>query len=143
MTANRCIFTEGSIVLPVNGQEQTLNVVHTEGWHNINISRDLLPAGKVLADYVSDQTAQLRANLSSLEMISQQSVSVGISRLPGVALTCRFVTGQNIPLWQYLVIVQITEQKVVLFSAVYPQEELLEKERDHFNAVLNSLQPAD
>ncbi len=59
----RCIFSEGSVILPEGYKEQTVNILISPTGNAVNISRDDKPTDETFDDYVARQKQLLQRAL--------------------------------------------------------------------------------
>lgn len=110
-------INEGSIDLPREWQDRTINVVASNPSGvgvSMTITRDDLPWGMGFAEYVDDQAKQAGTALKDFRVIERREITVGGA--PAVEIECRWVAKQG-AIHQLITTVQHGRKVLVLTAS--------------------------
>ena len=114
-------FNEGSLDLPDSWQDQSVNLVSSNGpmepGLTITITRDTIPWGMGFSEYVDDQIEQIQGTLDDFALSGRKPVVIG--RAAGFELECTWKAKQG-RIHQIITIVQIAENRAMVLTASQP-----------------------
>ncbi|MGR6439144.1 DcrB-related protein [Proteus mirabilis] len=68
---SRCVFSEGSVLLPDGYKEQTINILISPTGHAVNISRDDKAKDLSFEEYILNQKALLQRSLKEWQLLEE------------------------------------------------------------------------
>lgn len=112
-------MNEGSIDLPREWQDRTINVVSSGGGAapglSLTITRDDVPYGMSFDEYVADQLGQAGKSLKDFSVVGQRGLSVNGAE--AVEVDCTWVSRQG-PIHQIITTVRNGRRALVLTASV-------------------------
>lgn len=140
-TASRCLFTEGSITLPEGYLDQTANLFRTANIAapTYTISRDRLPPGMTLQDYISGQLALMQKHLPNWQTKQRDSARLGKQEIEGERIVTTFQR-EGRPIAQQQAIFMLNASQILVFTQT-KNSALTDEECAQFSALLASFTP--
>lgn len=115
------IFNEGSIDLPNDWKDQTINIVSSasamQPGLTVSITRDTLPWGMGFAEYVEDQIGQIKDGLTDFKLLGKRNVV--ISRAAACEIECTWQSKQG-AMHQIITTIQLEDNKALIVTASLP-----------------------
>ncbi|AYW90797.1 MULTISPECIES: DUF1795 domain-containing protein [Yersinia pseudotuberculosis complex] len=136
--SSRCVFTEGSICLPVGYREQTVNILVAPHAPSLNISRDILPPGEGFADYLSRQRMTLKKGLRKYEALDEQPAALGDGLIQGISLLSRYQPQKSQSIYQRQAVFPVSSG--VLIFTLASTSPLTEQDETFFADCVSSYQ---
>lgn len=138
--AQTCFCPEGILNLPEGASAKTVNVVLFENGQNITINRDAIAPGADLEAYVTAQMAILRDKFKEFNILEQGAYGGVCPFQQAIKVVFSFLVAPGVTAWQYLLVAQQDAQNVIVFSALYANEQMMQSESprvdyclSHFN----------
>ncbi|QDH17194.1 DcrB-related protein [Swingsia samuiensis] len=116
------VFNEGSVPADVPGtwDDQTLNVLRIKGDEahaaSLVISRDTLPVGVELPDYIENEIIRLKETLQDFELKARLPVDWADG--PGEALLTRWLSEEG-SIDQVMACRLVSDRKILIFTATH------------------------
>jgi hypothetical protein len=112
-------LNEGSIDLPKDWKDQSINIVSSTGGSgfglSFTISRDDIPWGMNFAEYVKDEIGKAKEALNDFTIVGQQDLE--IHGAPAVEIECTWKAKQA-PMHQIITTVQNESRALVLTASM-------------------------
>ncbi len=91
--ASAFLMNEGALTLPEGYQDRTVNVFTLPGTHapSLNISRDTLPDGEILPEYIDRQLALMVKHLKGWKQGDRLAATLGDSLSPGETVDASYL----------------------------------------------------
>ncbi|HGM9886701.1 TPA: DcrB-related protein [Proteus mirabilis] len=81
---SRCVFSEGSVLLPDGYKEQTINILISPTGHAVNISRDDKAKDLSFEEYILNQKALLQRSLKEWQLLEEKPSMLGARSDPRI-----------------------------------------------------------
>ena len=115
------IFNEGTIDLPPDWKDQTINIVSSasamQPGLTVSITRDTLPWGMGFTEYVDDQIGQVADGLNEFKLLGKRNLV--ISRAAACEIECSWQSKQG-AMHQVITTVQLEDNKAIIVTASLP-----------------------
>lgn len=141
---SRCRFAEGSVTLPDNYHDRTLNVFSSDSptEATFNIARDQLQAGENLAGYIDRQLSLMEQHFKGWKTASRTPVTPGENLSAGECITASYEQNGQQTIHQQQAIFPLNNGKVLVFT-VSRASPLTDKNNAAFQRLLTSFKPVE
>lgn len=142
MSNDRCIFKEGSLAIPQGFVDRTVNILADAQSLQppVNISRDNLPAGAQLSDYIAQQLGELQHNVTGWEEQTITEVVLGENYCTGVGLNYSFLHPDTRRIWQTQAVFDCGNGAILVISTSKAAE-FTPEEQANFLQIIQSFRP--
>lgn len=135
----RSVFTEGSIALPADYREQTVNILIAPQKPSLNVSRDQLRPDESFEAYLARQREVLQKGLRKYQALDEQPAVLGDSLFHGITLLYRYHPQKGQTLHQRQAAFLVSASTVLIFTLTSAHA-LSEQDEAFFSDCLNSYQ---
>ena len=139
VTNPRCVFTEGSIALPADYIEQTVNILIAPQKPSLNISRDRLENGESFEAWLARQREMLQKGLRGYEALDEQPLTLNAGQLQGISLLSSYQPQKDQTCYQRQAVFPLPGGAILIFTLASPQP-LTEQDEALFTNCLQSYQ---
>ena len=142
MSNDRCIFKEGSLAIPQGFIDRTVNILADARSLQppVNVSRDNLPAGAQLSDYITQQLGELQRNVTGWEEQAITEVVLGENDCTGIGLHYSFLHPDTRRIWQTQAVFDRGNGAILVFSTSKAAE-FTPEEKANFLQIIQSFRP--
>lgn len=119
MNTDLCLFNEGSVTIPQGFVDRTINIIADAQAQQppVNISRDKLPVGMALDDYINSQISELQRSVQGWEGQIQAGWVLGDNVCTGIGLDHSFLRPDGVRICQKQAIFDVGDGTLLLFSS--------------------------
>ncbi|WP_285316692.1 DUF1795 domain-containing protein [Providencia rettgeri] len=136
----RCIFSEGSVILPEGYKEQTVNILISPTGNAVNISRDDKPADETFDDYVARQKQLLQRALKDWQLLEEKPSVLGEDGIHGHLISSRYRPNKKQQVYQIQAVYPFSDTQTLIFTMSSPNA-FNDEQWAWMNTLLLSFQP--
>ncbi|SFO51915.1 hypothetical protein SAMN05428971_4325 [Candidatus Pantoea varia] len=127
---NTLLCVEGTLHFNEDVRTQYINIVMFKTGQQITINRSPIAAGRTLAEDISQQINNAEKILNNFKLIEMEEINNGDTFTDSIKVIYTFSPGPGTAnrLWQVSYACQISEDKIINFTSVYPDEVSMENE---------------
>ncbi|MBI6263330.1 MAG: DUF1795 domain-containing protein [Proteus mirabilis] len=137
---SRCVFSEGSVLLPDGYKEQTINILISPTGHAVNISRDDKAKDLSFEEYILNQKALLQRSLKEWQLLEEKPSILGQDLIQGYLISSRYRPNKKQQVYQIQAVYPLTDTQVLIFTMSSPHA-FNDTQWTWMNTLLSSFQP--
>jgi len=115
---------EGTLHFNEEIKAQTINIVAFRTGQQITVNRDHLPAGKNLAEHITQQINNAEKIFPQFNLVKMEEVQDDSDFIEKMEVIYSFIsgTGTNQRVWQVTYACLFSESEIINFTSIYPDE---------------------
>jgi len=125
---NCLVCLEGQLDFTEEVRTQTINIISFLQGQVITVNRDPISPGCNLTEHMSSQIDRAKNAFNQFDLLKMEKISGNAAFLETTETVFTFISGAGQKVWQVSLTALVTEQEIINFTSIYPDEDSMRRE---------------